>query len=243
MRNMIADADVLRVPVRKLRSLLGVGPLAAAPASLPAVQKSASAELRQSMRRPGVRLAALAMVTVLALAGCILATMQPAAAYHGGGYNVLGCRTIALQSKANMRFVSAESGEPYTEAWDGMLRARNLYTGPWEKFALCQVDDPAFPDSVAIWAFSKNGWVSVENNYPEDTWAMLRGRPNTSTVQTWEEFRILHPCNDCIALFSAANHNLVSAEVGYPRNDIRYGMLRARTNISGPWEEFYLYYL
>jgi hypothetical protein len=196
-------------------------------------------------RRLGIRLAVLAGATVLAVTASAAVTEQPAAAHHGGGHRAYGCRTVALQSAANHLFVSAEAGDAYGGDWAGMLRARNTYIGPWEKFQLCSVDDSAWPDGVALWAESVHGWVSAEIGYGGAGMSgLLRGRPYSDTIETWEEFRIINlGGTNHIALFSAANYDVVTAELDYPTNDTLYGRLRARTNVLGPWEQFYISYL
>jgi hypothetical protein len=89
----------------------------------------------------------------------------------------------ALQA-ANGKFVSAEIGWDYFWNWGmyGMLRARADWIGTWEQFAFRAWPSPYYRAWVVARANDKI--VSVELEYPDSDWAMLRARADE--VYGWE---------------------------------------------------------
>lgn len=133
---------------------------------------------------------------------------------------------IALRSKANGRFVSAEFGWGGDD-W-GMLRARATQIGPWEVFRFCTDGG----GGTLIRNEIEHKYVSTELGWGGDRYGMLRAR--AVNPGTWERFGIWPSGH--IAISSDANGRWVSAELGWGGD--RYGMLRGRATDLGPWELF-----
>jgi hypothetical protein len=63
---------------------------------------------------------------------------------------------------------------------------------------------------------------------------MLRAR--SSSIGSWERFKLKGDCRTGCALRAVANNRYVAAEQEYPGS--RKGMLRARSSSIGGWEKF-----
>ena len=141
-----------------------------------------------------------------------------------------GCTALyGIMATGSGLFVSAEFG--YPGGYNGMLRARNPWIGPWETFRLCT-------DNIhwIIDAWGSGLWVSAELGYGGGDWAMLRAR--ASQVGPWEQFRLYCFTDGTCAFQNGPNGLLVAAEFGYDGD--HNGMLRARTGglTVGAWERF-----
>jgi hypothetical protein len=134
-----------------------------------------------------------------------------------------------IYSWANLKYVATE--RDYPGGSKGMLRARSLTIGPWERYSFLGTDHGTF----LILADANTLYVSAELNYGGEDWAMLRAR--AWPAGPWEDFRLLYnSSNNTHALQSVANGYYVSSEQGATGG--RWGMLRARAVVIGPWERF-----
>jgi hypothetical protein len=133
-----------------------------------------------------------------------------------------------IRSRANGRYVSAELG--YAGALNGVLRARAVAVGSWERYQCVAVG----PNEYAIKSRANGRYVSAELAYTGSTYAVLRAR--TSRIGAWETFTLRQvPSCSCVALVGA-NSKIVSAELTYP--GATQALLRARSTSIGQWEQF-----
>jgi hypothetical protein len=168
----------------------------------------------------------LLVAVLLGLTGALVAPVAANAAY---------CGNVALKSKANGLYVSAELG--YSGDRNGMLRARAGSVGPWERFELCH--NVIIPGGVPFGVISTlrslaNGkYVSVEHGYSDNWNNMLRARADS--VGSWEALDI-DSGNDPARIRDWYDFKIASAELNMPGPWT--GMLRARADTVGPWEQW-----
>lgn len=98
----------------------------------------------------------------------------------------LSTETVAIRSNANGLFVSAELGYATTNPLYGMLRARSSSIGPWETF---KRGDYFANNTVShVFTAANGSYVTTELGYTGSEYAMLRARPNQTSIGPWEKF-------------------------------------------------------
>jgi hypothetical protein len=146
---------------------------------------------------------------------------------------------FALRASVSGHYVAPEIG--WFGDRNGLLRARSVAVGPWEKFRFCKIPSNE-GGGHALRAEISGLYVSAEIGWQGYGYASLRAR--SAWVGPWERFSV--SCNygmddECylssrFKFWSKASGKWVTPEIGYTGDN--FGVLRARTQAWGPWEEF-----